>query len=384
MDAVTRLPGYEKFSARDKSLAERAVATLFGNIIVPPEDNTAFVFKGRQAIAPSPQTYKGVWNWDAAFHTIGMSYFDQEIAHDQVRIVLDFQKEDGQLPDVVYSSGETVFRFTKPPVLAWAVMCSDRIAPDTAFLNECYDGLCKNLHWWETQRFDGRLFGYKVSKMESGWDNTVRFDFPYRIADCYAVDCCCFMVDFYKAMAYIAGRTGRNAEIEAFDQKRNALENNIRNLLFQPEKGFFCDYDFRLRRHTNRVSPASFQPLFCGAATKAQADAMKALAESQDWFYPGIPTISYNHPRYRSDKYWRGPCWLNTAYFTIRGLFDYGYTALAADFIEHLLGWCAKNGDSIYEYYDSKSGKGLGARDFGWSSVFLLEMLLLKYNENRF
>lgn len=218
MQDITLLPGYSKFSERDRRLAERAVNTLFGNLIEPQKNNSPFVFKNRRAIVPSPRTYQGVWNWDGAFHTIGMSYFDKEIAHDQVRILLDFQAENGQLPDVVYTTGKTVFRFTKPPVLAWAVMCSDRIAQDTAFLNECYDGLQKNLHWWETQRFDGKLFGYKVDKMESGWDNTVRFDFPYRIADCYAVDCCGFMVDFYKAMAYIAGRTGRDKEIAGFEK----------------------------------------------------------------------------------------------------------------------------------------------------------------------
>lgn len=384
MQDMTLLPGYSKFSERDRRLAERAVNTLFGNLIEPPKNNSPFVFKNRRAIVPSPRTYQGVWNWDGAFHTIGMSYFDKEIAHDQVRILLDFQAENGQLPDVVYTTGKTVFRFTKPPVLAWAVMCSDRIAQDTAFLNECYDGLLKNLHWWETQRFDGKLFGYKVDKMESGWDNTVRFDFPYRIADCYAVDCCGFMVDFYKAMAYIAERTGRDKEIAGFEEKRAALEENIRRILYNAEKGFFCDYDFRLHRHTNRVSPASFLPLFCGAASKEQAEAMKTLAESETWFYPGIPTISYNHPRYRANKYWRGPCWLNTAYFTVRGLWNYGYRSLADSLTENLLNWCAQNEESIYEYYDSKTGKGLGARDFGWSSVFILELLLLKYEENRF
>lgn len=110
---------------------------------------------------------------------------------------------------------------------------------------------------------------------------------------------------------------------------------------------------------------------------------MKTLAESESWFYPGIPTISYNHPRYRANKYWRGPCWLNTAYFTVRGLWNYGYRNLSESLTENLLNWCAQNEDSIYEYYDSKTGKGLGARDFGWSSVFILE-LLLKYEENRF
>lgn len=38
-----------------------------------------------------------------------MSYFDIEIAHDQMKILFDFQKPDGQIADVVYINGKTVF-----------------------------------------------------------------------------------------------------------------------------------------------------------------------------------------------------------------------------------------------------------------------------------
>lgn len=123
-------------------------------------------------------------------------------------------------------------------------------------------------------------------------------------------------------------------------------------------------------------------PLFAGIADSEKAEAMKKLAENPNYFYKGMPTISYNNRHYNSAKYWRGPCWLNTAYFAIRGLYDYGYKELAMEYIENILSWCYKNSESIYEYYDSKSGKGLGAENFGWSSVFIIEMILLKYAEN--
>lgn len=75
-------------------------------------------------------------------------------------------------------------------------MKSDMIHPDLSFLEYAYPHLKSNLSWWESNRFDGTLFSYKVHKMESGWDNTVRFDFPHLIQNCYAVDCNCFMADF--------------------------------------------------------------------------------------------------------------------------------------------------------------------------------------------
>lgn len=373
----------EMIDKRDANLFERAKNTLFGNIIeAPSEKMEDFVFGSYRGISPSPRTYQGVWNWDGAFHLIGMSYFDKEIAHDQMRILFDFQKVNGQIADVVYTTGECVFKFTKPPVLAWSIMKSDMIVEDKEFLQYSYPYLLKNLEWWEKERFDGTLFRYKISKMESGWDNTVRFDFPNKIDNCYAVDCNCFMIDFYKSMEYISEKIGKSEDTLSFRQRREKLAKKINEILWSKENNYYCDYNASRGRLTNRLSPASFMPLFCGIASNEQAQSMKKLAESKDYFYPGIPTISYNNKKYNSKKYWRGPCWLNTAYFAIRGLFDYGYKELASQLTENILGWCDQNKDSIYEYYDSKTGQGLGAKDFGWSSVFIIELILLKNGGN--
>ena len=109
---------------------------------------------------------------------------------------------------------------------------------------------------------------------------------------------------------------------------------------------------------------------------------MAKLAQDPKYFYKGIPTISYNNFWFRENFYWRGPCWLNTAYFAIRGLFDYGYKELALELTHNILNWCSNNSDHIYEYYNPITGKGLGAKDFGWSSTFIIEFVLLKYGKN--
>lgn len=134
-------PNYEKYNDQERKLIDRAVSTLYGNIISRPADDENFVFKNRKAISPSPRTYQGVWNWDSAFHTLAMSYFDIEIAHDQMKILFDYQKSDGQIADVVYTNGKAVFRFTKPPVLAWAIMKSNIIQPDLSFFGICLSSL---------------------------------------------------------------------------------------------------------------------------------------------------------------------------------------------------------------------------------------------------
>ncbi len=366
--------------ARDRLLIERAEKTLRNNVIqttgadgLPPYGN----FHG---IAPSPRTYPGVWNWDAAFHMIAVSRFDVKLAQDQARILFSRQLENGQLADVLFANGNAVFRFTKPPVLAWAISQAGEHAPDDTFLAQCYPHLEKNLAWWERERSDGTLFFYRVSKMESGWDNTPRFDFPNRIDWCYAVDLNGYMVLFYDAMAKIAGKMNKTEQQRRYLQRKSTLEATIERVLFDERRGCYCDYNRVLRRFTGHLSPASFVPLFTRTASREHAEKMMLLAANRDAFYPGLPTIAYCDRAYRSGKYWRGPTWLNMAYFVILGLHQYGYTPLALELTEHILHWCAAETSAIFEYYDSRSGKGLGARDFGWSSAFIIELVFFKYN----
>lgn len=361
-------------------LLDRAINTLYGNIIEHSSEDINSVFKWYKGIAPSPSTYKGVWNWDAAFHMIAMSYFDKDIAQDQARIMFESQCDNGQLADVIYSSGKRVDKFTKPPVFAYAIQCSYIINPDGDFLSYCYLYLKRNLIWWENYRYDGNLFSYKVSPMESGWDNSVRFDFPNRIAWLYSIDLNSYMVSFYHAMKYIAIRIGNNSEANIYHIKSKDLVAKINAQLYDSSKGCYQDYNKILKKFTNHISPASFMPLYFGFSTTEQSVKLHNIASDNRYFYPGIPTIAYNDNKYQSHRYWRGPCWLNTAYFTIRGLYNYGYRNTANEMSSKIIKWCMDNKDAIYEYYDSVTGKGLGAKDFGWSSVFIIELLLLKYD----
>ncbi len=141
-------------------------------------------------------------------------------------------------------------------------MKSDMIHPDLSFLEYAYPHLKSNLSWWESNRFDGTLFSYKVHKMESGWDNTVRFDFPHLIQNCYAVDCNCFIADFYRAMAYIADKLKKPEEAELYTKKREKLIYKINSILFSEKDKSYCDYNFKLKRFTHRLSPASFYAVF--------------------------------------------------------------------------------------------------------------------------
>jgi putative isomerase len=84
-----------------------------------------------------------------------------------------------------------------------------------------------------------------------------------------------------------------------------------------------------------------------------------------------FPTVSADNPRYSPDKYWRGPVWLDQAYFAIEGLRRYGFADDAGYMARKLL-YAAEGltGDGpIRENYNPETGAGLNAANFSWSAA---------------
>ena len=364
---------------REFTLLERASQVLMDNII----DSESEPFKSRRCICPSPRTYRGIWNWDSAFHAIAVSRWDPELAKTQLSIFFEYQLPNGLFPDVIFEDDRIVNEFGKPPVFPWACVIVYERCRDIAFLKKAYESYKKNEAFWCKERREQgeKLFHYDSApsetwltnvKYESGLDNSVRWD--RKIHELWPVDLNCFMVDFYESMAFMAKEL-QNGEEELWRSKKEALAAAVRELLWDEEDGVFYDTDRFTGEREKVLSPAIFQPLFAGVATVEQGRKLAVLAASPNKFFPGIPTVSYDNPKYTEDTFWRGPMWMNLAYFTVKGLERYGYGDLAEKFTENILSWVSKNTEDIYEYYNSKSGQGLGAVHFGWSSAFIIELI---------
>ena len=115
-------------------------------------------------------------------------------------------------------------------------------------------------------------------------------------------------------------------------------------------------------------------PLFVKLASRERAEMMDKIAKEH--FLPGMPTVAYTNDAY-DDKYdhayWRGPCWLNVAYFAAKGLMNYGFCDTAVAIRDTILGWVESDGDSVHENYNATTGKGLCSDHFSWSCVFARE-----------
>ena len=207
---------YGKLRHEEYSLLDRAVRTLLGNILVPGEGKT-LPWAPWRGITPSVMGFRGVWNWDSAFHAVGVSRWDAGLAREQILMFLERQQPSGLLPDVVFEDGRIADNFGKPPVMPWAAMTIDRRAPDDGFLRKVYPKFVLYESHWRKNRGGDRhgLFNYDAvdadpdkrltdAKYESGWDNAVRWDGG--IYEVWPVDLNCFMVKLYQALAHMAGR----------------------------------------------------------------------------------------------------------------------------------------------------------------------------------
>ncbi|MBR7133518.1 MAG: hypothetical protein IKD04_08295 [Clostridia bacterium] len=361
---------------RDKDLLRRASDLLDFNIY-----REECPWQPKRGIVPSHYLYKGVWNWDCAFHAVGVKYWDAELAYEQCEIFWETQLETGKFIDVWYADGGVGADFTKPPVFPWAFESVYRKCPDRKRLERGYDAYVKNESFWCNYRKKKGLFFYTCdvepvneawAKCESGWDTSVRFDGG--ISNLWSIDLNCYMINVYRSLQFMARELGLPEDCKKWQEKENELADLIREKLWDPEQGAFCDVYYEDETPSKVLTPASFMPLFVSVATKEQAEAMHEIYKKH--FYPAMPSVSYLDKEYTSEDYWRGPLWLNIAYFAYKGLKNYGFTDTAEKGKELILDWCDKEKSGIYEYYDSKTGKGLNALQYGWTATFIIEFIL--------
>lgn len=244
-----------------------------------------------------------------------------------------------------------------------------------------YPKLVLNENWWVNNRQFNGLFHYDANnpkdvnyithvKYESGWDNSPRWD--KGISEYWAIDLNCFMVMFYRSLSFFAKELGLEKEHINWVEKEKALSLLINEKMWDTKAECYFDTNRFTKKHSAVMSPASFMPLFVEIAFENQAKSMCNIAKK--YFKEKMPTVDFESPNYSTD-YWRGPTWLNVAYFAAKGLKNYGFAV--ADIIkDNILTMCYKEKSGIYENYDSVTGKGLCCNHFSWSCVFINEFIL--------
>jgi glycogen debranching enzyme len=143
--------------------------------------------------------------------------------------------------------------------------------------------------------------------------------------------------------------------------------------------GLYYDYDVRASASIRVNTISTFLPLFAGLPSESQAQRLieEHLLNPAEYAPGGdvkyrVTTTARNEPAWEPRRYWRGPVWIITNWFMIKGLRRYGYEDLAEVIRQDSLALMETSG--FREYYDPRDASGCGSIDFSWSAALALEL----------
>jgi glycogen debranching enzyme len=147
--------------------------------------------------------------------------------------------------------------------------------------------------------------------------------------------------------------------------------------LWDERRGLFLDQVQPGGAHLQTLTWASLAPLALPDLPEAIGRRLveEHLLNQREFLTPvAPPSVAVGERGYEPGgghgpirRYWRGPTWINSAWLVWLGLRRLGYEAEAEQLAGGVIGAAAREG--LREYYDPRSGKGLGAKDFTWSAL---------------
>ncbi len=383
-------------TANNKHLLMRSLATLQNNWRVAAGELK------HEGLFPSYHRiwFNGFWAWDTWKHAAMMAPSHQDLAKNHIRAMFDYQSANGFVADCVFRDTldeKHNWRNTKPPLAAWAVWKCFEADGDIAFLKELYPKLKAYHEWWYKERdvdkdglceygsTDGTLL---AARWESGMDNAVRFDKANMVQsgpnawsmDQESVDLNAFLFAEKQFLIKICKELGHEFDRLELIVQSEELGKRIRKQFWDPQTSWFYDTDLEGNLIRDAQGSEAWISLWAGLATMSQASQMLSTLTNPRKFYTRMPfpTLSADHEKFDpTEGYWRGPVWIDQAYFAVAGLRSYGFNKEADQATEKILQCLSetKKGTSLHENYHPKTGKGLNAEHFSWTAAHVLGLL---------
>ena len=339
-------------------------------------------FTTREAMTPSKMYYVGVWQWDNYFHTLAYRHVDKRLAQDQLRILLDHQREDGLIPDAIHDEGiVTHLTFpidadvTKPPLLAWAVWKLFEKDGDREFLNEIYEPAVRATRWWldQNDRDSNGLceYGHPFS---SGLDDSPLWDegMPVESPDLNS-----YLVIQQDTLAKIANEIGEVEDARMWASRAASLAQRMIDSTWDKQAGLF--WARKDRQPINVRTPFNLFPLITGRMPPEITSRLVAHLTNEQEFWPPfpVPSVALDDAKYDPNQMWRGPTWVNINYLLIEGLRNAGYPKVSRELRRRTLDLIGAQKD-IYEYYHPITGEKppKAAAIFGWTSAVFIDLAI--------
>jgi hypothetical protein len=170
----------------------------------------------------------------------------------------------------------------------------------------------------------------------------------------------------------LARRLGRDAEAR---QLQGWIDRSMRSFgQLRHAEGSFRSLDLITGKLAPYVTSAGFLPLYGRACTKADADLLaRTLHQWSEKLAYAVASTSPFAAAFDPARYWRGPVWLVVNRLIADGFAAYGHSEVATRI--RLDAQRLAAGGGLREYYDPRTGAGLGGTDFSWSAAVWLSWL---------
>jgi alpha,alpha-trehalase len=232
---------------------------------------------------------------------------------------------------------------------------------------------------------DGKVFTNLRAGAESGWDfssrwfqDTVHLN-TVETTNIIPVDLNSLLYKYEWILSHAAKAAGKDAASKAYEQKAVKRKAALARYCWNDKLKYFFDYDFTEKHTTDKWSLAGAMPLFCDAATDAQAAEVKTRIEEKFLRDGGVVTTIY-----KTGQQWDAPNgWAPLQFITAQGLMNYGHNDLAKTIGER---WMAVNervfnatGKMLEKYnvenihLESGGGEYPTQDGFGWTNGVYLK-----------
>lgn len=372
---------------------EIAERVLRANWLEGERDGVPFAYT-----RPSPRRYPWQWYWDSCFTAIAWRRFDPARSRAELETLLAAQREDGfightifwdrpvslpRLPLYNVASRRALQTETiQPPLLAWAwrIAIGDPAAEPR---------IGAQAEWLAAHRdLEGDGLLWIVQPDESGLDASPKFDpvwgrrantrigFPGLVRRNRRLGFEARRVREHggPVLCEVVVNTMWSLSLQALG--RPSATGALVDRLWDERRGLFLDEAQPGGARPGVVTWAALAPLALPDLPEEIGRRLveEHLLEAREFLTPvAPPSVAASEPSYEPGgggpvrRYWRGPTWVNSAWLLWLGLRRLGYDAEAERMARGLIGAVEREG--LREYYDPRTGKGLGAKDFAWSAL---------------
>lgn len=353
--------------ARELPVLSRAVLTLLFNSTEAPG-----LFAGRIASFPNRGIYPCHFQWDACFQNLALDRMSPRLAEDALYCLTETLRSDGKFGSFLCSTwmraGES-----QPPLVGWAGLRLVRERNDDHLAARLLGPLARNTEWWLSQRMSRFGLVFCTHAVETGWDDTPRFDKGLIVP----TDMNAYLLMQMRAIVEMAGRVGETALADEYAQKADAFAQRIVACMFDPATERFHDLLLATGERIPTRTPAMFLPFLAGALP--DEDRVRRILATQlldpSAFYGEypFPCVAYDDPDFDPAHWWRGPVWLPVAYLCLELLAKYGFHAERREAARRLYRCVIQDG-RLCELFDARTGQGMGSRQQGWTAAIALRL----------